>query len=320
MTTGRHLVARGDLRRVRRARWPSKADHLPVGDPATDQVALGPIIDERQRDKVHAPGDRSSVDAGARLAAGGTYEGLFYRPTVLADVTPDMPGVRQGGLRPGRAGHARSTRLDEAAKLAADSEYGLSLGILTRDVMRGLDLARPHPDRHRAHQRPDRRTTRPNTPFGGVGASGTGARFGGAANLDAFTETQWVTMRGDIAPLPVLDARAATTAAASRTQVGIVGAGPAGLLLSHLLRAARHRLGASSRTASRALLRGAAAGRCARARQRPAAARGRPGRAPGSRGPGSRRDLPPVRRRAASHRLPRSDRAARSPCTPRPRW
>ena len=40
-------------------------------------------------------------------------------------------------------------------------------------------------------------------PFGGVGASGTGSRFGGAAaNIDAFTETQWVTMQGEIAPYP----------------------------------------------------------------------------------------------------------------------
>jgi acyl-CoA reductase-like NAD-dependent aldehyde dehydrogenase len=42
----------------------------------------------------------------------------------------------------------------------------------------------------------------PNIPFGGIGASGTGARFGGTANLDAFTDTRWVTVRGDIAPYP----------------------------------------------------------------------------------------------------------------------
>lgn len=39
-------------------------------------------------------------------------------------------------------------------------------------------------------------------PFGGVLDSGTGTRFGGTANLDAFTETRCVTMRGDIAPYP----------------------------------------------------------------------------------------------------------------------
>jgi acyl-CoA reductase-like NAD-dependent aldehyde dehydrogenase len=42
----------------------------------------------------------------------------------------------------------------------------------------------------------------PNVPFGGVLGSGSGTRFGGTANLDAFTETRWVTMRGDIAPYP----------------------------------------------------------------------------------------------------------------------
>src|SRR5207253_1037000 len=67
-----------------------KAGHLPVGDPADGQVALGPVIDERQRDKIHSL-VTGTVDAGARLAAGGTYEGLFYRPTVLADVAPAMP-------------------------------------------------------------------------------------------------------------------------------------------------------------------------------------------------------------------------------------
>jgi benzaldehyde dehydrogenase (NAD) len=40
----------------------------------------------------------------------------------------------------------------------------------------------------------------PNIPFGRLGASGTGARFGGTANLEAFTDTRWVTIRGDIAP------------------------------------------------------------------------------------------------------------------------
>lgn len=46
---------------------------------------------------------------------------------------------------------------DQAVQLTAGSEYGLSLGILTKDVLRGLDLARPHPDQHRPHKRADRR-------------------------------------------------------------------------------------------------------------------------------------------------------------------
>ena len=57
-------------------------------------MALGPVIDEKQRDKVHSL-VTSSIRAGARLAAGGTYEGLFYRPTVLAGVSPEMPAYAQ---------------------------------------------------------------------------------------------------------------------------------------------------------------------------------------------------------------------------------
>ena len=181
------------------ARLAEKASHLPVGDPASGQVALGPIIDERQRDKVHSL-VTASVEAGAKLAAGGTYEGLFYKPTVLSEVAPSMPAYASEVFGP-VAPVVRFSTIDDAAKLAADSEYGLSLGILTRDVMRGLELARRIPTGivHINDQTVD---DSPNTPFGGVRASGTGARFGGSSNLEAFTDVRWVTVRGDIAPYP----------------------------------------------------------------------------------------------------------------------
>jgi benzaldehyde dehydrogenase (NAD) len=198
MTTGRHLVADA-IYDDYVAGLADKAGHLPVGDPASGQVALGPVIDERQRDKIHSL-VTGTVDAGARLAAGGTYEGLFYRPTVLADVAPAMPAYANEVFGP-VAPVVRFSTAEEAAKLAADSEYGLSLGILTTDVMRGLDLARKIPTGivHINEQTVD---DEPNAPFGGVLDSGTGTRFGGSANLEAFTETRWVTMRGDIAPYP----------------------------------------------------------------------------------------------------------------------
>jgi benzaldehyde dehydrogenase (NAD) len=198
MTTGRHLVHESVYDDYV-ARLADKAAHLPVGDPKSGQVAIGPIIDARQRDKVHAL-VTGSIDAGAKLAAGGSYEGLYYQPTVLGDVTPAMPAYGSEVFGP-VAPVVRFASADEAAKLAADSEYGLSLGILTRDVMRGLDLARKIPTGivHINDQTVD---DAPNTPFGGIRASGTGARFGGSANLEAFTDTRWVTMRADIAPYP----------------------------------------------------------------------------------------------------------------------
>ena len=199
MTTGRHLVHES-VYDAYVAGLAEKADHLPVGDPATDQVALGPLIDARQRDKVHQL-VTDTVDAGARLAAGGEYTGLFYRPTVLADVARDMPAYAQEVFGP-VAPVVRFGSLDEAAKLASDTEYGLSLGILTGDVMKGLELADKIPTGI-VHINDQTVNDEAVVPFGGIGTSGTGSRFGGpSANVDAFTETRWITVRDRIAPYP----------------------------------------------------------------------------------------------------------------------
>ncbi len=199
MATGRHLVHRSRYEEYV-ARLAAKAEALPVGDPATEQVALGPVIDAGQRDKIHAL-VTSTVAGGARLAAGGRYQGLFYRPTVLADVTPDLPAYAQEVFGPVAPVLAFDT-LEEAAALAADSEYGLSLGILTRDVMKGLALADRIPTGI-VHINDQTVSDEAVAPFGGVRASGTGARFGGAqANVEAFTETRWVTVRGESPAYP----------------------------------------------------------------------------------------------------------------------
>src|SRR4051794_26471495 len=149
MATSRHLVhadVAEDYARVLAAH----AEKLPVGDP-TGAVAVGPLIDSGQRDRVHEL-VTTSVDAGARLLAGGTYEGLFYQPTVLADVTPDLPAF--GAEIFGPVAPVTPFRdLDEAVQLATATPYGLSLGILTRDVMAGLPPAArtPPPPGHINH-------------------------------------------------------------------------------------------------------------------------------------------------------------------------
>ena len=78
MTTGRHLVHEAVYEDYV-AVLADKAAQLPVGDPAAGQVALGPVIDERQRDKIHAL-VTGSTDAGARLAAGGTTRACSIGP------------------------------------------------------------------------------------------------------------------------------------------------------------------------------------------------------------------------------------------------
>jgi benzaldehyde dehydrogenase (NAD) len=199
MTTGRHLVHE-DVLEPYLVRLAEKADHLPVGNPATEQVALGPIIDASQRDKIHAL-VQASVESGARLVAGGTYDQLFYRPTVLADVTPTTPAYAQEVFGP-VAPVISFGDVADAVELARDTEYGLSLGILGKDAMAALAIAEQIPSGI-VHINDQTVGDEAVAPFGGVGASGTGSRFGGAsANVDAFTEAQWLTMQGTIQQYP----------------------------------------------------------------------------------------------------------------------
>ncbi|MPZ28450.1 MAG: aldehyde dehydrogenase family protein [Micromonosporaceae bacterium] len=198
MTAGRHIVHErvADAYVVALA---SHAENLPVGDPATGAVALGPLIDAGQRDRVHQL-VTASVDGGARLAAGGAYDGLFYRPTVLDAVREDLPAYSQEVFGP-VAPVIRFSTVEEAVRLAADTSYGLSLGILTRDAMRGLALAEQIPTGI-VHINDQTVNDEAVAPFGGVLDSGTGARFGGQSNLDAFTDQRWITVRGELPAYP----------------------------------------------------------------------------------------------------------------------
>ncbi|WP_337063483.1 aldehyde dehydrogenase family protein [Kineococcus sp. G2] len=198
MATGRHLVHES-LHDAYVEALAGRARALPVGDPATGSVALGPIIDERQLANVDRL-VRGTVEAGASLAAGGTHEGLFYSPTVLADVKPSMPAWEEEVFGPVAPVLAFSDA-DEAIELARATPYGLSLGILG-EVGAAMRVADAVPSGI-VHINEQTVSDEANSPFGGVGASGTGGRAGGAeANIEAFTETQWLTVRPEIAPYP----------------------------------------------------------------------------------------------------------------------
>ncbi|GAA2616443.1 benzaldehyde dehydrogenase [Paractinoplanes durhamensis] len=199
MTTGRHLVHERIYDDFVE-RLADKAAKLPVGDPAREQVALGPVIDAGQRDKIHDI-VTASVGDGVRLAAGGEFDRLFYRPTVLAGVTSSTPAFAREIFGP-VAPVARFGSIEEAIALATDTEYGLSLGIVTRDAMRGIELADKIPTGI-VHINDQTVNDEANAPFGGTGASGTGSRFGGAeANIEAFTDTRWLTVRAQPASFP----------------------------------------------------------------------------------------------------------------------
>jgi benzaldehyde dehydrogenase (NAD) len=111
MTAGRHIVLDSiadqylDLLAAR-------AVNLAVGDPFTEQVALGPLINASQLANV----DRivtETLSQGAELRAGGTHHDLFYSPTVLAGVTTSMPAFREeifGPVAPASSSRAKTRR------------------------------------------------------------------------------------------------------------------------------------------------------------------------------------------------------------------
>jgi benzaldehyde dehydrogenase (NAD) len=189
MATGR-IIATPKVAKALVERLAEKAKHLPVGDPMAGQVALGPLVSERQVKNVDAI-VQDSIKAGASLAAGGTFEKLFYRPTVLSGVRPGMRAFDEEIFGPVAPVTAVQDE-DEAVRLANQGEYGLSasvLGSVSRAMAVGnrLEVGLLHINDHTVHDEP-------HVPFGGRGASGNGGRIGGPANWEEFTQWQWVTI------------------------------------------------------------------------------------------------------------------------------
>jgi len=176
-----------------------RARRLPVGNPATDEVALGPIINEKQITRVQRIVD-DSVSQGAELLAGGTHEGPFFKPTVLGGVTTSMPAYAEEIFGP--VAPVIAFRDDEhAVELANGTDYGLAAAVHSASPERARAVA----DRLRAgmvHINDQTVNEEPPAPFGGFGVSSNGGHFGGVANLELWTEWQWVTSRDKATPFP----------------------------------------------------------------------------------------------------------------------
>jgi len=171
-------------------RFVAKVKTLNVGNPREMPNVIGPIINQRQLDKIHGQ-VTAAVDQGAELLTGGTYEGLFYQPTVLTGITPEMSIYQEETFGP-VAPIITVKGVDEAVAVANDSEYGLSAGIITRDEEKGLAVAnRLHTGM--AHVNDSSVNDEPHVPFGGMKNSGIG-RHGGKASIETFTEMRWLTL------------------------------------------------------------------------------------------------------------------------------
>ncbi|MGO4806144.1 aldehyde dehydrogenase family protein [Arthrobacter sp. 2MCAF15] len=198
MTTGRHIVHE-DLYDDFVNAVAEKARNLPVGDPKSGQVALGPIIDEKQLKRIDSI-VQESVLGGARLMAGGTSDGPYYRPTVLADVDRTNTAWREEIFGP-VAPIAKFTDISDAIELVNDNDYGLAVSILG-DVGMAMQIA-DQVHSGKVHINEQTISDEANAPFGGFKSSGNGSRIGGhKANMESFTELQWLTVRPDIANYP----------------------------------------------------------------------------------------------------------------------
>lgn len=169
----------------------ARANALKVGDPRDPTTAIGPLINQAAINKVHSH-VQEAISGGAELVAGGKYERLVYHPTVLTDVKYDMRIFTDQTFGP-VAPIVVVDDAEEAMRVANNSKYGLSSGIITNDFNRALEMAR-HLETGMVHIGDQTVNDEPQVPFGGVKGSGYG-RMGGKAALDEFTELRWISVQ-----------------------------------------------------------------------------------------------------------------------------
>jgi len=123
-------------------RFVAEASKIKVGNPEDPVTEMGPMARERLRAEVHDL-VQASVARGARILIGGLIpegRGAFYPPTVLVDVTNDMPICREETFGP-VAPILVANDAEHAISLANDSDFGLSSALWTRNTGRAANLA-----------------------------------------------------------------------------------------------------------------------------------------------------------------------------------
>src|SRR6202044_393116 len=160
----------------------------PVGDPADRQIAVGPMVSQKQYDRVQAY-IRKGIEEGAEVLAGGEGHpqgldaGYFVKPTVFVNVKNDMTVAREEIFGPVLCVIAYDSE-DDAIRIANDSQYGLHAAVLGADLQRARRVA----SQIRAGRIViNNMTDDPQAPWGGFKHSGVGREYG-RYGIEAFLE------------------------------------------------------------------------------------------------------------------------------------
>ncbi|WP_137872068.1 aldehyde dehydrogenase family protein [Rhodococcus sp. Q] len=158
---------------------------VPFGDPSDPKTYMGPLITEKQRDKVDGMVQRA-VAAGATLVTGGekVSPGFFYTPTLLAGVDPDSEIAQDEVFGPVLALIPHDGD-DDAVRIANNSAFGLSGGVISSDEERAIAVGRRI--RTGTFSINGGNYFTPDVPFGGYKESGIGREMG-TAGLEEFLE------------------------------------------------------------------------------------------------------------------------------------
>lgn len=193
-TAANRFIVHADVAEEFSTKLAQKMGALTVGNGLEDDVKVGPLVDENQRDTVAALVE-DAVAKGASVLTGGQVPegpGWFYPPTVLTDVPLDAKVTREEIFGP-VAPVFTFTEDDEAIRMANDTEYGLVAYAFTTDYARavkvyeGLETGMVGINQGIV--------SNPAAPFGGVKASGFG-REGGAEGIEEYLETKYVGLGG----------------------------------------------------------------------------------------------------------------------------
>jgi vanillin dehydrogenase len=176
-------------------RYVERIRALPCGDPADPATIVGPLINRRGAQRIAALVKDAAAKGATLLTGDGSIEGpneTLIRPVVLTDVTTDMDIFRSEIFGPAVVIHPVGST-EAAIDLANDTEYGLTGGVISRDLGAALEVV----SRVRSgiiHINDQGIADEPMAPFGGVKSSGYG-KFGGTAGIESFTEQRWVTIQ-----------------------------------------------------------------------------------------------------------------------------